>query len=350
MQNTYAIMRGMDEGQNNANKANGGSAAGAPGIFSTPELTVDTEKIAQNTNNSEKSRVASIFANTDAGQRSQKLNNAIGVSSQPITEDLVIQNEPKKKSKMPIVVALVVLILAAVGGVTYFVMQSITNNPAVAQTPQEAFEQYINALQTGPERPGNDITDSSETTDDWSIFDLPSSGLQFGDYKKYIDDLQSKYDIFLDTAKRLSSETLDVASGYANLLRLAIVYNSLSVFRTEILNTYLKDGGNAAYEYAQNIVPKDDYDNQAINNVSNLVVNYFLSEQKMIQIYSVQDCIIGSTVDDVCVSELESTNSAYQELLSEQLNIRNSLNSYVNVFESFFSTKTNELNILVEQN
>lgn len=112
-----------DEGQNkNPNDS------GAPqGIFSTPELTVDTEKVNQASAASEekaRSRVASIFANTETGKQAQKLNDAMGMNSQPVDGDIVIDNRGRKKrSKVPIIVAVVVLVLAGVGVGVYFLLQ-----------------------------------------------------------------------------------------------------------------------------------------------------------------------------------------------------------------------------------
>ena len=56
------------------------------GIFSTPELTVDTEKLAQNsetTNEASRVKIASIFANTKTGKQAQMLNLSLIHISEP---------------------------------------------------------------------------------------------------------------------------------------------------------------------------------------------------------------------------------------------------------------------------
>lgn len=100
------------------------------GIFSTPELTVDAEKLAQNaevTKEASRAKIASIFANTETGQQAQKLNDAMNVGAEHVTEDIVIDSGRKKKSKVPIIMAIVALALIAVGVGAWFLVQNLGN-------------------------------------------------------------------------------------------------------------------------------------------------------------------------------------------------------------------------------
>lgn len=115
------------------------------GIFSTPELTVNTEKITADIEaaaETSRAKIASIFANTETGKQAQRLNDAMGVSAAPATEDIVIDNGIKKKKKWTIVVAVTALVLAAVGVGWHFLLQDKT--PRVNTDYKSAFYSYAN--------------------------------------------------------------------------------------------------------------------------------------------------------------------------------------------------------------
>lgn len=184
------------------------------GIFSTPELTVDTKKItpAQNSTNS-KARVASFFANTDTSKQAEQVQNAMTTPANYATEDLVINNGGKKKrSFLPIVIA-VVAILAVVGGVTaYFLVSNNTSQNSTGTTSRlslkDAYNSYLNFLLFEKESI-NDIEFNEEMILQLSSGAIANRIIETTNKELYLKQLADKYTALENKYEEETSQVID---------------------------------------------------------------------------------------------------------------------------------------------
>jgi len=310
-------MDGQDNGTNNPNDSGDNNSATSGGIFSTPELTVDPEKIAQPTPSDERKRVASIFANTTTGQEAQKLNNAMEAQTAPITEDLVIQNEPRKRSKLPLILAGLAL-LAVIGVVVGVIIINNNggNNPSVPTTPQtalEAFEDYRNLLINGPqtENTGNDNAGSPSK---WYLFDLDNKDLTTSERKGYLSELSSKYQAFYILAKAGEPTNAEELSTYNECLLTYLDAIQLDTLNQKLLNEYTANGEDAASDYIETFTAGIN-SNQPANTVQVVdksIAEYLRAQLALLRVYSQQGCIIDGAIDYNCANDISGSTALYE--------------------------------------
>lgn len=311
----------MDEGQDNANKASGGSAAGAQGIFSTPELTVDTEKIAQNNTNNEKKRVASIFANTDAGQRSQKLNNAMGVSSQPITEDLVIQNEPKKKSKLPIILVVVVLIAVVGGLVGWIVMRNgggqatVTN--ATIEEARQKFDEFATYILFGKSE--NNLSGEYDSSTTYELSRQASSSNYDADFwNKASASLETAVTTYNSVKDKQDTSLLSYLQNYQKDLEFLKLYTELDdVSEEQLYRSYSQSGTDTAKEYVDNFYNK--YLTDEMSALGRSILEHRQQQFKyyvdVLDAYNAQGCLVDQgKLNDDCMLQKNDLSTAEQAI------------------------------------
>ena len=127
-----------------------GDAGG--GIFSTPELTVNTENAAvegTELSDENKSRIAAAFQSTDATQKQQEAQamNAAALAASDIpstaTGDIKLQGEKKRRKKWPVVVLLVLLLALIGGGVWYWLQGQQSNETPKNQKLLKRLFQFI---------------------------------------------------------------------------------------------------------------------------------------------------------------------------------------------------------------
>lgn len=317
-----------NEGQNK----NPGNNSGAQGIFSTPELTVDTEKITPGANSeNDKSRVASIFANTDDGQRAQKLNNAMESPAEAETADIVIDSGAKKKSKMPIIMAIAVLIVIAIGLVTFAVSKiGGGGGDEVAKVPttaKEAFEDYRNYLVNGPEGAEN-------TTGEWFLIALYDEDLLDVEEKtNYVNTLRAKFNTYYDMINKTDETEI-----YDNLLGIVVNGASLDVLSNELLETYTQGGKDGAQKYISNIAPEIKKAPNLAINMSVSVRDFLKQQLNLIEIYDSFNCIENNMILYSCGKD-EGLQSA------TLMNVRKNQSASMQSISQLFP---NVANILVE--
>lgn len=309
-------MDGHDNDGDNTNSTNNSSRQG---IFSTPELTVDAEKIAQNnqaTSEASRAKIASIFANTETGQQSQRLNEAMVANATPATEDIVINNGPKKRSKLPIILAVVVLLVVVVGGVAYFIVNNMPGRQEQAETPRAAFNNYLELLEKGPEQ----YRQEEQTSDEWFLFTVDSNpSLDGADRAEYLDALQQKYDVFLQSLPKNGSELDDIIMQYSEYLATVIRLLRVGITEGELLQIFSTDSAHAAYQFIERQTPGLDTDDYSLTSSSNGALNKYLTTQlNLLENYSGHGCMDGSYIDYTCTSELTEKNTELQELSEAQ--------------------------------
>lgn len=339
-------MGSMDGHDNDEHANNASSTQG--GIFSTPDLTVNDGNIAQPISNpeGERKRVASIFANTDTGRQAQRLNDAMEAQTTPITEDLVINNGPRAKSKLPLIIALVVLVVVAAGIGGWAIINSFSNNNPdanVALTPQEAFVRYKNLITYGDE---NTADFGSISDSDWFIFQLRNGGLNNVSMQEYINKVSQSYDGFSGIASTKAEDRGDIdMNQYARLLDLFLKGGSLKLIQQNILDEFLKRGSESAYSYIQELIPKqpDDEEYQSMIIVSDAIGTFLQDELTLLEIYEGWGCIDDNSVSMSCVDTRTVGHVAYNELADSQSAAQQTIISYLRVLQIPFVELTNVL-------
>ncbi len=339
--NSYVIIKFMDGHDNDANKNAQNNSASRQGIFSTPELTVNSENITQQNNEETKSRVASIFANTDAGKQAQKLNDAMDAQTVPATEDLVIQNEPKKKSKLPIILLILVLVAAGVGGLVWVLMNNIRVEPVM--TARRAFSEYREYLVAGPEGGRGD----NQSAGDWFLFTLSESDLSSTEQMEYLNDLESRFATFKTAYDKSSQSSLDSGldqqiNYYTILLQTIINMDSLDFLAQRVLDKYINDGSEAANNYAKSLTAANA-DDLLVRNANSFISRYLEAELSAIEIYLRHDCIVDEKVDYACGVELSNNNDT---LVSAQNNQGNSISGLKQLSPRLYSSLRNSTEII----
>lgn len=165
---------GNFETSNQPNFSDSNNEDQSGGIFSTPELTVDSENVPDPNaiSDDDKSRVAAVFQKTDASARrhaaeaaaareraiAEEMNEAaLAAADIPSTAtgDIKLAGEKKKRKKAPLII--IFLILAVMAGGVYFFLTNNTNNEAKVEVSsldevKVAFARYANFLLYGSEK------------------------------------------------------------------------------------------------------------------------------------------------------------------------------------------------------
>ncbi len=154
------------EGNRNSDKNTSDEQGG--GIFSTPELSVNTENLpAAEAELSEdnKSRIAAAFQGTEASQKqaeAREMNEAALARSDipsTATDDIKLPGGKKKHRKAPLIILAVLALLAVSGGIVWYGAQSgwFGGEAPVAETnpfyeAKVVFARYANYLLFGEEK------------------------------------------------------------------------------------------------------------------------------------------------------------------------------------------------------
>ncbi len=340
-------MNGHDD---DGNETNGNSAASsARGIFSTPELTVDAEKIAQN-QKSDRSRMASIFANTDAGQRSQKLNNAMGISSQSLTssemqsvsEDVATNKVPRKRSKTPFIIALVLLLVIGIGVGVYFLVNGLSTNTQISQ--RDAFNEYYDYLKNGPEA----YRQSELNSEEWFVFTLDDQDMTNSEQAEYTAELLAKFQTFqkLVTGDELKQQV----QAYSQLLNTFINASQLNVLSQNLSDKFFLESPNAAFLYIQDLANSDiDASNSTISAINDAITNYLNKQLSLLEIYSTNNCVVGASIDYGCVfANINTTSGTVFDIRQEQTKATNLINYNMPIIETTLQTETQTIANKVE--
>lgn len=331
----------MEGPDNDANKNSNSTTSG--GIFSTPDLTVDANNLAQPTPSNDKNRIASLFANTKTGRESQRLNDAMGMNnvnnSQPLEGDLVIQNNPKKKSKLPLIL-LVIVLLAAVIGVVVFILFSKPATEQASQTPLAAFEEYRKYIISG------DTNNEVSNPEDWLIYNFADSGMNDQVANKYAEEATHKLQVFQNSAKT-SNVAINVdLNQYARLFDLFIKTGNLKSIKQTLLNRYIDNGAETAYNYITEISPSvqlKDTGYQSMNIVSDMFREYLEDELSLIEQYNGWGCIEDHSISLECVYDKSEQSTAYATLIKGQSTKYDGITSYMKSLRTPFTEMTEDI-------
>ncbi len=300
----------MDGHDNDADKANGNSET--QGIFSTPDLAVDAENITPTASENSRSRVASIFANTDAGQRSQRLNDAMEantITSAPATEDIKIDNGPRKRSKTPLVIALVAVVMVVGGLVAWTILNHpetpINTGQETIQESKKEFVKYATYLLYGEKR--NELSGEFSSA---VFYALDENMVESEDANQYWNNLLSQLQISIDTFNSIESKDQYLASfleiHQQNMLFLD-AYRKLGEPSDEsIIRSYVTSGDektqNVIREYYINLTRLDQ--RSMAETFYNDKIDQYEKYLNVLQAYQNAGCLNDSSANQECIDSL----------------------------------------------
>ena len=273
------------------------------GIFSTPELTVDSENVPDPNviSDDDKSRVATVFQKTDASARrhaiAEEMNEAaLAAADIPSTAtgDIKLPGGKKKHKKAPLIIILALMVLAVGGGFfAAWQMGWIGGGEAHHETALQAFATYKDYLIDGPSK-SEDTNEESA----WFLFTIPESELSLEQKKEYFTELEKR---FSDFEARSSEKLGERLGNYKELFRLAIIQPSLEIYASNLADEYIKGGSEAAYNYIQNSASSDSQLPMSKPLLSALET-YLDASLTVLEIYETAGCIHDNVIDFGCES------------------------------------------------
>lgn len=331
----------MDGHDNDTNSGANSSDSAQGGIFSTPDLTVNAENVAQPTQGGdERKRVASIFANTDTGRQAQRLNDAMEAQTAPVTEDLIINNGPKKKRKWGVVVLVVMALVAVVGVVSLVLLSNNLTGQSQQSpaTPLAAFEDYRQFLIDGSS--GENAIDG-----DWLIFYFGDSGMNNQDMNKYANSVLEKFQSFLKTSDANKINLTTNIANYSYLLNLFIRTGNLKNLKQDLLEHFVDGGATSAYEYITMVSspPQSSEKGSPAVIVNDMLKKYLEAELSLVEQYDGWKCIDGYSVSLECVYDNSAYSDTYTTTLQQQSKAYSGMTSYVKILRAPFSEMTDSI-------
>lgn len=353
---------------NDKQKSTENNSSARPGIFSTPDLTIDTEKLTQAapSTDANKARIASVFANTDATRQAQQSV----ITSAPLEGDVIINNVPKKRRKWPIIVLAVVAVSIIALVVVLIISQ--TGQKSAYEKVKTAFLEYANFTLHG-----------EVSTSELDISCIEEKTCYFTQAMRSKEQFEKFYDDSMNLSKKLQetvtawnatvttdnkdSETDNADNSYdedfemtpANkeiliqeLEGLVDIYNFMPMFaahepltENSIIDYYLKNGESKTQAYIT-----DHYETGTGNkhfdelNQGGLVMGEAVLDN--IKIYARHECL-QSIMNTACF--LSQATEEEKEEVSENNTIIASYSAEMSVYSKMpnqFVNRIREINIL----
>jgi len=161
--------------------------------------------------------------------------------------------------------------------------------------------------------------------------------------KEYADSVENKYNIFLGFSDtNLGGINLD---RYGRLLDILLKSGSLRVLQQEVLDIFIKEGSESAYQYIAEVAPKqpDSGEYGSMILVSDAIKTYLDNELTLLEIYNGWKCIEKESVSMACVDDHATGHKAYDELLNSQSTAQQTIMSYTPGLQKVFTDMTEEI-------
>lgn len=379
---TYAIIKlmdghdnGADGTANNLDKSNTGGASG--GIFSTPDLTVNTENLPQNqpakpasaaprfnfgrranrgnTSAESSERVASAFAQTDASQQAERLSDAMLESANATTRSTAtgdIQLDvPKKKKRWPWAVGAGVVVVAVVGIVAWFMLIANSSQDIADDRLKKSFNEFANFLLYAQES-DNDIEGLYQYGDEYAIGNMTNSeeiGEHFKKSEEKFREFSSLFNSEIETNPEAFSDDIQfIVENYLPNLDLFWHWKERPLVGTENLLEVFFSSNDSTYTTAATYF--EPYAQSPVEQ-TRLFINSYLERVKELlnafQIFESFGCANAEAIqlDMACVANVDdpaaiAANESiviYNEFLDEAINDYGTIS--ISVFEDIWKIK-----------
>lgn len=350
--------------------AEGDSPVEQQGIFSSPDLAVNSENLEEikpELSEDNKSRIASAFAMTDATQRhdqiSEQMEEQGAVSGTVIpannsttstaTGDIKIPGA-KKRSKLPLILtALVVFVIA--GGIiaAALLRKPIQEGP---QTPAQSFASYKNLVINGPSNPEDDKNNAT-TGDGWFLFTVGENGMSADERIQYLTDVSSHFSEFLttiNTSDHVSDNLEKAIETYAQIVTLVIDGKNLGGLSAQLLKKYLDEGASSARTYIDGLAAQltSLVTSFSTQSVANGIIRYLDNHFYAIEIYQQNGCIVDGEIDYLsCELGVSTTNNTLNQILSARLSAEQTIRDNMPILERLLQEQTGKIEeLLTEEN
>ncbi len=317
------------DGHDDKNGAQDSAGFVKGGIFSTPDLTIETENIPEATisdraNN--KSRISAAFAQTDATQQNQALLEGRQNSfASTATGDIKVGGA-KKKNKMPLLIIAAIAVVAVIGGAMAILMGGGGKKFVTIGDAKTKFINYATYILFDDTL---DVLDGEfERNHSYELSrQVSKESLDFAFWEKATDLLENAISDY-DSISNKNNTAVSLLQSYRTdymYLKSYLTLGDISV--DTLLERFLNDGEEAAKQYVSSFYGGliSDYADLGDDVVSERIVQY-RSYIDALSIYSRNGCIDDGKIIESCVDsiglnqDLEDATSAYigAELLGDQ--------------------------------
>lgn len=289
---------------NDKQKSAENSASPRPGIFSTPDLTVDTEKLAQAvpSADSNKSRIASVFANTDATRQAQQST----ITSTPLEGDIVLNGAPKKRSKTPIIVIIACLVIIMSVTVTTIALMGAHDKTSdiSSKTAKTDFDHFATYLLYETEK--DILRDEYEPTREYAVARNMGTSQENDRFWEEVLRLFGTARQSYDELFRADESSLNILDSYSKNLIFLDTYRKKDM---SDINNIISEYVDYGYDFAFSKLEDFYADMNNINNATSLqYYNFIIKEYeamfKLIDYYVEYGCMKNGAIDSTCVKNI----------------------------------------------
>lgn len=318
-------------------------------IFSTQDLTVNTENLPPQITDAEKpagwdnqARISSVFGQTD---KTHGMDNVAfprsGRFQGGVTEDITLPRTARKRSKLLLLLICAVLVVA-VGTRALFLLRGAGGDGATSAGLSDATKLYQNLIVAGSANVEDDAAASLDNQD-WFFLSLLDSDLPVNEQKQYINTLNSSFETV--RASIGDDKLSDFMQTYSMLFSQIMVGVSVDIYIAELDVAYAQGGAEFAQQYATSLIktsPLYSEDIVIAREISANVETALISELAMLKIYESQGCFKDDGIILAC-RQVTNSNQEYSAALERQIKAIDWLNNVVSVNGGQFKAETRYL-------
>lgn len=277
------------------------------------------------------------------------------VPASHVSEDLVLNGGKKRRHILPFVMVLLAILAVAGGIVSYFLIKNNSQNST--ETPLVAFNNFREYLEKGPDeyRSRDEEISNGEGTDEtsestWFLLSLPEMDLPIANQKDYIAELSELYSIFTTATNEynLNEAIQQEIVNYTRTLNDTIRLVNINVLANDLLQIYLVDGSEAAFEFIKTTVEQNE-NTESQNAISSSLTNYLKTQLSILEIYDAHSCLKDGLLDQECEASLADYGQSYNAVLRNQDAILRRIRQLLQILGPQLETQTNQLQNLIKE-
>lgn len=271
------------------------------------------------------------------------------------SEDLVLNGDKKRRHILPFVMVFLAILAVAGGIATYFLIKNNSQNST--ETPLVAFNNFREYLEKGPDeyRSRDEEISNGEGTDEtsestWFLLSLPEMDLPIANQKDYIAELLKLYSIFTTATNEynLNEAIQQEIVNYTRTLNDTIRLVNINVLANDLLQIYLVDGSEAAFEFIKTTVEQNE-NTESQNTISSSLTNYLKTQLSILEIYDAHSCLKDGLLDQECEASLADYGQSYNAVLRNQDAILRRIRQLLQILGPQLETQTNQLQNLIKE-